>query len=125
MAKLPEVVEKAWENRKGPVVFATVDEKKKPNAVYVGCVKKLGEGHIILADNYFDKTLGNIRQGTYGSVLFITDDRKSYQLKGPVTYHAKGQIFDDMKKWLDPKYPGKGAAAMMVEEIYCGAEKIV
>ncbi len=125
MAKLPEIVEKAWKNRQGPIVFATVNETKEPNAIYAGKVKNLNNGQIVVADNYFHKTLNNINHGTYGSILFITRDGESYQLKGTIKYYTDGKIYDDMKKWLDPKYPGKGSAVVIVEEIYCGAEKIL
>ena len=37
-----------------------------------------------------------------GSVLFITKDRKSFQIKGKVGYHADGDIYADMKAWLIP-----------------------
>jgi predicted pyridoxine 5'-phosphate oxidase superfamily flavin-nucleotide-binding protein len=125
MTKLPEIVEKAWENREDPIVFATVNEVGEPNAIYVGKVKYLDNGQIVVADNYFDKTLDNIRHGTSGSILFITKDGKSYQLKGTIKYYTDGEIYTDMKKWLEPKYPGKGAAVLIVKEIYCGAEKIL
>ena len=125
MSKLPEVIEKAWGDREGPIVLVTVNETKEPNAIYAGMVKKLDNGQVLVVDNYFNKTLHNIRRGTFGSILFITKDRKSYQLKGPIEYYTDGEIYNDMKKWLDPKYPGKGAAVLTVKEIYCGAEKIL
>ena len=43
MSKLPEDVSKAWNDRKGPVVFATVDENGVPNAIYATCVSKFNE----------------------------------------------------------------------------------
>ncbi len=125
MTTLPEIVKKAWKNREGPIVLTTVNEKGTPNAIYASCVRKLDEGHIIIADNYFDKTLKNVQKGTAGSVLFITKEGKSYQLKGPIEYYTDGDIDNDMKKWLEPKYPGKGSAVLIVKEIYCGAEKIL
>jgi len=30
MSKFPEVIEKAWENRKGPIVLTTINEKDTP-----------------------------------------------------------------------------------------------
>jgi len=30
-----------------------------------------------------------------------------------------------MKKWLDPKFPGKGALALNIEKVYYGADQVV
>ncbi|MBN2718995.1 MAG: pyridoxamine 5'-phosphate oxidase family protein, partial [Deltaproteobacteria bacterium] len=60
-----------------------------------------------------------------GSFLFITNDKVSYQIKGPLSYHTEGPIFDDMKRWLDPKQAGLGAVVLHVEEVYCGGEDLL
>jgi hypothetical protein len=125
MSKLPEDVSKAWNDRKGPVVFATVDEKGVPNAIYATCVSKLNEGTIVIADNYFDKTRKNILAGSKGSVLFITNEDKSFQVKGVIEYHKEGSIYEDMKKWNPTKHPGHAAAVLKVEEVYSGSKKLL
>ncbi|MBN2427067.1 MAG: pyridoxamine 5'-phosphate oxidase family protein [Deltaproteobacteria bacterium] len=125
MSKLPEKVSNAWFTRKGPVIFTTVDEKGMPNAIYATCVNKWGEDKIVIADNYFDKTRKNILQGSKGSVLFMTEANKAYQLKGTIEYHQEGEIFQNMKKWNPIKHPGNAAAVLVVEEVYSGAEKLL
>ncbi len=125
MVLLSEAVSKAWEDRKGPVIFTTVNESGTPNAIYVGCVSKFGEDTIVIANNYFSKTQENIFAGSKGSILFITNEGKSYQIKGTIDYHTEGDIFDDMKKWNPSQHPGHGAAAIKVEEVYSGAEKLL
>ncbi|MBN1686300.1 MAG: pyridoxamine 5'-phosphate oxidase family protein [Spirochaetales bacterium] len=125
MANLPERIEKAWENKEGPLVFTTVDKKGTPNAIYATCVSKYDGSTILIADNYFDKTKKNIQNGSKGSVLFITAEGKSFQLKGTIEYHTKGPLFDDMKKWNPEKHPGHAAAALKIEEAYSGAEKLL
>jgi len=125
MSKLPEDVSKAWNDRKGPVVFATVDENGVPNTIYATCVRKFNEGTIVIADNYFDKTRKNILAGSKGSVLFITNEDKAFQIKGTIEYHKEGSIFEDMKKWNPTKHPGHAAAALKVEEVYSGSKKLL
>ena len=125
MAALPEKVSKAWEDREGPVVLSTVNTNGVPNAIYATFVSKFSEDTIVVANNYFSKTLANILAGSKGSILFITKDRKSYQIKGSIEYHQEGAIFDDMKKWNPEKHPGHAAAALKVEEVYSGAEKLL
>ena len=125
MAALPEAVSKAWEDRNGPVVLTTVDETGKPNAIYASCVSKFADDTLVVADNFFDKTKKNILAGSKGSVLFITNGGKSFQVKGAIEYHTDGEVFDDMKKWTPKKLPGHAAAALKVEEAYSGAEKLL
>ena len=72
MTNLPEVVSEAWDDREGPIVFATVDENGIPNAIYATCVKKWSEDKLVVANNFFLKTQANILSGSEGSILFIT-----------------------------------------------------
>ena len=124
MAALPEEVSKAWEDREGPIILSTVNGDGIPNSIYATCVSKFSEDTIVVANNYFSKTLENILAGSKGSILFITKEGKSYQIKGSIEYHKEGNIFDDMKKWNPKEHPGHAVVAIKPEEIYSGAEKI-
>ena len=124
MKEMTEEIIAAWENRIGPAIFTTVDEKGNPNSIYVTCVSRYDNKTIVVADNYFDKTRNNIKAGSRGSVLFITGAKKSYQLKGVIKYLEKGPIFDDMKCWNPKKHPGNAAAALKVDKAYSGSKKI-
>ncbi len=125
MSNLPEKVSKAWDSRKDPVVFSTADINGMPNSIYVTCVSKYNESVIVIADNYFNKTRRNILAGSKASVLFITGEGTSFQLKGTVKYYSSGEIFDDMKKWNPSKLPGNAATALEIEEVYSGSEKLL
>ena len=92
MAALPQVVSQAWDARKGPIVLATVSPEGAPNIIYATCVKKYSEDQLVVADNYFDKTRANIEAGSKGSLLFITEDNKAYQIKGTIDYVKTGPI---------------------------------
>jgi hypothetical protein len=125
MPQLPVEASKAWDNRNGPIVLATVDGNGLPNAIYAACVSKFAEDTLVVADNYFDKTRRNILQGGKGSILFITKDGKSFQVKGSLEYHRSGPIYEDMKKWNPAKHPGHAAVTLKVEEVYSGAVKLL
>lgn len=125
MAALPQVVIQAWEARKGPIVLTTVSPEGVPNAIYATCVKKYDDEHLVVADNYFDKTRANIFAGSMGSLLFITEAGKAYQIKGAIEYATSGPIYDDMKTWLDPKHPGHAAAILCVEQVFSGATQLL
>ncbi len=124
MKTLPQEVSDAWKKRKGPIVFTTVNEQHQPNAIYATCVSKYDEQRLLVADNFFGKTQQNIFNGSKGSILFITDDDISYQAKGSIEYHNKGDIFDDMKNWNPEKLPGRAVAILKVEEVYSGSKRL-
>jgi len=124
MVSLSETIHSVWEQREGPVVFTTVDSQGLPNAIYATCVNKYGDNKIVVADNYFNKTRNNILSGSKGSILFITHDGKSYQMKGTIEYHEEGDVYKDMKNWNPNKHPGYAAAVLVINEIYSGAKKL-
>ena len=125
MPALPEAVSKAWENREGPIVLTTVDAEGNPNAIYATCVSKYSEDTLVVADNFFNKTRANILAGSKASLLFITKEGKSYQVIGKIEYHTEGVVFDNMKQWNPAKLPGHAAAALKVEYVFSGAEKLI
>jgi len=124
MKKIPDIVIKAWNDRKGPIVFSTVSDDAIPNAVYASCVSLLNDNKILIANNFFDKTLKNILSGSKCAILFITQDDTSYQIKGSVNYYTEGEAYENMRTWNHRHLPGHGVAVMETEEIYTGAEKI-
>ena len=124
MAQIPEVVIKSWETRQVPVVFSTVDKNGIPNSIYASCVWIYNKEIIVIADNYLNKTLQNILDGSSVSVLFITEEKKSFQIKGRIEYHKEGEIFDFMKMVNPTKLPGKGAVALKIQVAYSGSEKL-
>ncbi|MBN1554089.1 MAG: pyridoxamine 5'-phosphate oxidase family protein [Phycisphaerae bacterium] len=121
---LPNVVREAWLDRDGPVILATVDGDGVPNIIYATCVGMFGDDRLVVADNYFDKTRRNILGGGKGSLLFRCKQGKAYQVKGALEYHRDGEVFDHMKTWNPEKHPGHAAAALRIEEVYSGAEKL-
>ncbi|VGO18755.1 pyridoxamine 5'-phosphate oxidase family protein [Pontiella sulfatireligans] len=125
MSVLPEDVSKAWDNRKDPAIFSTVDKNGVPNTIYVTCVSKFGEDTIVVADNYFDKTRNNILAGSKGSILFMTNEDKAFQVKGSIECYKEGDVFENMKKWNPEQHPGHAAVALKIEEVYSGAEKLL
>ncbi len=123
MTLLPESIRKAWEDREGPTILATVDSNGVPNVIYVTCVNSF-EDQLVVADNYFDKTRKNVLKSGKGSMLFQSSEGKAYQVKGTLAYHQEGKVFEHMKTWNPTKHPGHAAVALKIEEVYSGAEKL-
>ena len=124
MAFLPQDVVKAWEDRNGPVILASVGSDGVPNIIYASCVGMFGKDRLVVADNYFDKTRRNLLAGGKGALLFMSKAGKAYQVKGTLEYHTEGEVFDHMKTWNPPQAPGHAAAALRVEDVYSGAQKL-
>ncbi len=125
MPALPQEAAQAWENKKGPVVLTTVGKDGVPNSIYATCVSLFDDQTLVVANNFFSKTMANIEAGNPASLLFITEEKAAYQVKGTIEYHTEGPVFDDMKTWNPEKHPGHGAAALRVESVFKGAEQLV
>jgi uncharacterized protein len=125
MKSIPEKVNTAWHSRQEAIVFSTVDRNGIPNSIYATCTSKFNDSIFVVADNFFHKTRENILAGSKASILFITKEGTSYQLKGTIKYYTSGEIYEDMKKWNPAHLPGNAAAALEVEEVYAGSEKLV
>ncbi len=124
MAQLPEIVKTALDSLKAPVVFTTVDAQGIPNSVYCMLSKVEGDS-VVVCDNYFVKTRANIMQGSTGAVLFLTPEMKAYQIKGSLDYLTSGPLFEEMRDRVDAKHPRVAAVVLHVDEVYCGATKLV
>jgi len=124
MKKLPQIILSEWSKKTGASIVTTVDTKGNTNSIYAGSVSIYNDEKILIANNYFDKTLKNIKNNCKGNFLFLTTDKKSYQLKGNFSYFTEGEMFDDMKKWNRKDLPGVGVAVLEVTDIYSGSNQI-
>jgi len=124
MPKLtPEALE-AWQNRERRMVLTTTDRHNVPNAIWILCAQIVDDDKLVIANNSMSKTLANIENGCKASLLYIAPEREAYQIKGSVENHPSGPIYDDMKRWLNPNYPGRSAILLHIEEVYYGANKV-
>ncbi len=114
-----------WKEREKAVVLTTVSSDGMPNSIWATCTDMYGEEAVVVADNYFVKTKQNSVNGALASVLFLTKERKSYQLKGTLSYHIEGPYFDFMKAFNPAQHPGHGALVLHVQEAYSGAQKLL
>ena len=85
MSEMSNPVRDTWERRNGPAVFTTVSADGIPNSIYVTCLDLYDDRTVLIADNYFDKTRRNIREGSPGVLLYIPEDSKAVQIKGTLT----------------------------------------
>ncbi|MEN8261458.1 MAG: pyridoxamine 5'-phosphate oxidase family protein [Pseudomonadota bacterium] len=127
MAKLPKEVKTAID-KASTVCLATADLNCVSNVVFVTYLKYLDDETIVFADNKFLKTRENLDCNPKVSfVVLDSDTKKSYQVKGSVQCHTKGERYESVVDWVHVNHPQttpKAAFYMPVEEVYCGAEKI-
>jgi len=114
----------AWNKRERRMVLTTVDSAGTPNAIWILCARLGDDGRLVIANNAMHKTLENITNGCRGSLLYIAPEREAYQLKGRLEEHRSGPVFDDMKKWLNPDYPGRSAILMHIDAVFYGAVQL-
>ncbi|MDQ5985393.1 MAG: hypothetical protein CSYNP_01103 [Syntrophus sp. SKADARSKE-3] len=106
------------------IILATATEDGVPNAVPIGAKKIVDAETILISDQYFNKTLANMKTNPRASVVYW-EGREGYQLKGTVSIETSGPLYEDTARWIDDlgvkfglPLKSKGAIIFKVEEIY-------
>ena len=123
MAKMPtDLKEMIVQQRFVPLATATPDGI--PNVVPIGAKKVLDDETILISDQYFNKTLANLRANPSVAITVWTE-LKGYQLKGKVTIQTSGPLFEETAEWIEElgqrmgvPMTSKGAVVVHVTEIY-------
>jgi len=102
------------------VFFATVSRDKVPNAVPIGAFKILDDETLLISDQYFNKTLANIKENPNVAISYW-GEKGGYQIKGTVTLHTGDEIFRQDVAWmkeLRPHLVPKSAVVMKITGVY-------
>jgi uncharacterized protein len=123
MAQMTEHIMEIF-NKVPTVILATATGDGTPNAVPVGAKKIIDGETILISDQFFNKTLANIKANPKVAVTFW-DGFEGYQLKGTVTIETTGQRFEETASWVEEKgkqigFPlkSKGAIILKIKEIF-------
>lgn len=123
---MPQMTERMQElfNKVHTVVLSTATGEGIPNAVPIGAKKIIDAETILISDQYFNKTLSNMKKNPRVSVMYWKGN-EGYQLKGTVTIETSGRRYEDTARWIDElsaRYgvplKSKGAIIFKIEEIY-------
>ncbi|HAK46482.1 MAG TPA: pyridoxamine 5-phosphate oxidase [Spirochaeta sp.] len=125
MSAVTEAIKQAWENREGPIVLTTVGNDGNPNNIYATEVNMQGNDKIVIANKFIDRTMKNRLPDSKGSVVFVTEDKKSYLVKGEVHYEYAGKNFKFMKTWSKDRHPGHGAAVINIDSVFEDGRQVV
>lgn len=106
---------------KDNVVFLSTCSDNTPNVVPIGFARPIDNEHILLVDNYMNKTRGNLEKNPRASLVLRDASKCPYQFKGTVEIFESGKYFDDAVDWATSvmsKLSPKAAVVLKVEEIY-------
>ncbi|MBI9082044.1 MAG: pyridoxamine 5'-phosphate oxidase family protein [Desulfobacterales bacterium] len=123
MAKMTERMKELF--KKVPTaILATATADGTPNAVPVGAKKIIDDETILISDQFFGKTLANIRSNPRVAVTFW-EGHEGYQLKGTVTVETAGARYDETAAWIEELgnkagFPlkSKGAVILKIDAIF-------
>ena len=117
MVNMPE---KVIENIKAmkTVVFVTVSEDGRPNAVPVQSILIKDPSTILIGDNFFKKTSANLQKGNSNVAICSWVGREGYQVKGVANYTTEGSDYEAIKQIISEKLPRKGCVTVKVTEVY-------
>ncbi|MFD2265206.1 GAF domain-containing protein [Lacibacterium aquatile] len=99
-----------------PSIIATVDADGMPNVSYLSQVFFVDERHVALSNQYFTKTLANIRR-TGKATVVVVDGRTGGQHELDVSFRRSettGELFDRMDAHLRALYFGSDLGKVMV-----------
>jgi uncharacterized protein len=102
------------------VYLATSSKDRVPNAVPIAAFKLLDDGTILISDQYFNKTLQNMKENPK-IALSWWGDKGGFQIKGTVTLHTSDEIFKQNVAWMKenfPKFVPKSAVVVKITDVY-------
>lgn len=123
MAKMSARVKKIFLKQQD-VVLATASKEGMPNVVVVGAKKIIDDETILISDQYFDKTLANMKENPRAAVT-VWEKTEGYQIKGTVTIETSGPRFEETVQWIEDMgkkfnipLRSKGAVIIKITDIY-------
>jgi len=126
MAKMTDRMKELFE-KVPTIILATSTGDGTPNAVPVGSKKIIDDETILISNQFFNKTLANLRANPRVAVTFW-EGFEGYQLKGSIVIETSGQRFEETAKWIEDLgnkigFPltSKGAVILKINEIYAVA----
>ena len=102
------------------VFLATASKGGRPNVVPIGAFKLLDDETLLISDQFFSKTLANMRENPQVAVSFW-GEKGGFQLKGTVTVHTDDDVFAQNVAWMKELRPAlvpKSAVVMTVTDVY-------
>lgn len=98
MVKVTEEIKESLKATK-VAYLATVAKDGTPNVVPIGAFKFLDDETLLISDQYFNKTLKNLRENPQ-IALSWWGEKGGFQIKADITIHTDGKIFREDVEWV-------------------------
>ena len=109
-------------NRADLLPFATATPDGIPNVVPVKFVWVARPDTLWIVDNYFDKTLANLRANPQAALYVWSPEPKlCVQIKGDIRIHTEGADYEAMRARAradKPNIPARSLVTLQVREIF-------
>jgi uncharacterized protein len=102
------------------VYLATASKKGIPNAVPIGAFKLLDDETLLISDQFFNKTLANLKENPHAAVTFW-GEKGGFQVKGTTTIHTNDEIFTNDAAWvkeLKATLVAKSAVVLKIDGVF-------
>ena len=126
MAALPAEVKALFE-KADAVVLSTASASAQPNACVVGMKSVIDDETVYLSDQFFNKTLANLKENQKVSVIFW-EGHDAYQIHGTSRYVNEGPEFEEQAAKVNAMFAkigmpikAKGGVFVHVDEVYTSA----
>jgi predicted pyridoxine 5'-phosphate oxidase superfamily flavin-nucleotide-binding protein len=100
--------------------FATSSEEGVPNVVPIAAFRVLDDATLLISDQFFNKTLANMKENPMAALSWW-GEKGGFQIKGEVTIHTDGEIWQEDIAWmkeLRPSLKPKGAVVLKITGVY-------
>jgi predicted pyridoxine 5'-phosphate oxidase superfamily flavin-nucleotide-binding protein len=100
--------------------LATASKDGAPNVVVIGAFKLLDDESLLISDQFFLKTLANLKENTKVAVSWW-GDKGGYQIKGVAAVYTEGPVFNDDVEWMKvkaPRFTPKGAVVVKITDAF-------
>lgn len=123
MAKMPQEAQDLF-NEVSDVVFSTARNDGQPNSCIVAMKKIIDEETIYLSDQFFKKTLANLKENPKVSIVYWGQGG-AYELYGTARYVSEGAEFEEQAAWVNAAFvemgmpiTAKGGCFVHIEGVY-------
>lgn len=105
------------------VYFATASADAQPNANIIGMKKVIDDETVYLSDQFFIKTLANLKENTKVAVVFH-EGQNAYQIHGTARYVCEGAEFEEQAAWVNAAFESKGAPIRAKGGVYVHVDAV-
>ena len=126
MAVLSQEVKDLFE-KVHDVVFTTASADAQPNACIVAMKSVIDDETIYLSDQFFNKTLANIKENANVAVVFW-EGNNAFQIHGTATHVNEGEQFETLAAKVNAAFEAmgmpiraKGGVFVHVDSVYSSA----